>query len=239
MVHVDALSRCPVDRPGIDQHVIDILTINTLCEVKAAAELFSYQFQVYQDGCLRATFGEASDVIKRLRFTGNHNNGHYDVLVPLFEPISIDITQPSNNLCFKILIKNQNLETETEDVTNLSSSQLTSDTTLLSSDGSAFVTEISIRSKNGTKRRKRFSSAIRAKQLKKAASKYTKNHREVHREAARKYNESHPEILKQATQTYRQTHPDVVKKIQKAYNEKNPHVNRVATAKYHEKKIKI
>lgn len=33
-------------------------TQGSLCEVKAAAELFPYQFQVYQDGCLRATFGE-------------------------------------------------------------------------------------------------------------------------------------------------------------------------------------
>lgn len=85
---------------------------------------------------------------------------------------------PSNNLY-------QNLESETEDVINLSSSQLISDTTFLSSDGSTFLTEILIRSKCGTKRRKRFSSAIRTKKLRKSASKYTKNHREVHREAAK------------------------------------------------------
>ncbi|OWR44190.1 hypothetical protein KGM_200713 [Danaus plexippus plexippus] len=65
-------------------------TQESLCEVKATTELFPYQFQVYQDGCLRATFGEALDGINRFRLTGNYNNSHYNVSVPLFEPILLN-----------------------------------------------------------------------------------------------------------------------------------------------------
>ncbi|GBP60482.1 hypothetical protein EVAR_37518_1 [Eumeta japonica] len=116
-------------------------------------------------------------------------------------------------------------------------SQLNSDTALLSDEFTSVI-ETFIRSKRGKKRRKRFSNTIRTKQLREAASKCTKSHREVHREASRKYDENHPEIVKQVVRKYKQTHSEIVKNAEKVYKVKNPDVNRAATARYHEKRPK-
>lgn len=109
-------------------------TKGPLCEIKAAAELFPYEFQVYRDGSLIATFDEALNGINRLRFTGNYLDGHYDVLIPSFESINNNGDQIPNNL-------NDDYELETEDLTNLPSSQLNSDTVLSRYDESIIVTE--------------------------------------------------------------------------------------------------
>ncbi|GFV81292.1 hypothetical protein TNCV_4773181 [Trichonephila clavipes] len=62
-------------------------TYGSICEVMAAAEIFPDKFQVYQDGSLIAVFGNALQGIRRLWFTGNFNEGHFDALVPLYEAI--------------------------------------------------------------------------------------------------------------------------------------------------------
>ncbi|GFU33076.1 hypothetical protein NPIL_512211 [Nephila pilipes] len=49
----------------------------SICEIMAVAELFPYQFEVYQGVCLIASVGETIQRKKRLRFTGNYNSGHY------------------------------------------------------------------------------------------------------------------------------------------------------------------
>lgn len=68
-------------------------TYGTTCELKAAGEIFPYEFQVFQDGTLLATFGHAQQGVKRIRFTGNFNEGHFDVLIPLDESTSPDNVQ--------------------------------------------------------------------------------------------------------------------------------------------------
>ena len=80
--------------------------------------------------------------------------------------------------------------------------QLTPYTDLLSSDESVPSTTTPLKGKRGKKRRKRFTDAIRKKQVREAASKYAKNNPDVNRLAAKKYSQSHPEVNK-----------DVVKKI--------------------------
>ncbi|GFY71867.1 hypothetical protein TNIN_284261 [Trichonephila inaurata madagascariensis] len=60
-------------------------TYGSICEVMAAGEIFPYKFPVYQDGSLIAVFGEAMQEIRRLWFTANFNEGHFDALVPLDE----------------------------------------------------------------------------------------------------------------------------------------------------------
>ncbi|GFR15771.1 hypothetical protein TNCT_449571 [Trichonephila clavata] len=66
-------------------------TYGSLCEVMAAGEIFPYKFQVYQDGSLIAVFGDALQGIRRLWFTGNFNEGHFDALVPLDETMTNSI----------------------------------------------------------------------------------------------------------------------------------------------------
>ena len=65
-------------------------TYGTTCELKAAGEIFPYEFQVFQCGILFATFGEALRGVKRIRFTGDFKKGHFDVLIPLGEPRNPD-----------------------------------------------------------------------------------------------------------------------------------------------------
>jgi len=58
-------------------------TFGNTCELKAAGEIFPFKLEVFQNGILRAEFGEAIQGINRVRFTGHHRRGHYDVLIPL------------------------------------------------------------------------------------------------------------------------------------------------------------
>lgn len=141
-------------------------TQGSLCEVKAAAELFLYEFQVHQNGCLIATFGQALLGVKILRFTGNFNSGHYDVSVPMIESINNDVIQ-SNSLNNSTELFPVNEQTESVHM-------------------SICDPEMQLLPKGAKKRRKRFSGAIRAQQLREAASKYVKNHKEVHIEAVKK-----------------------------------------------------
>lgn len=57
-------------------------TYGTTCEIMAAGEMFPYKFQVYQNGELLAEFGEPVEGTKRLKFSGNFMEGHFDVLIP-------------------------------------------------------------------------------------------------------------------------------------------------------------
>ncbi|GFQ64924.1 hypothetical protein TNCT_346161 [Trichonephila clavata] len=57
-------------------------TYGSICKAMAAGEIFPYKFQVYQDGTLIAVFGDAFQGTRRLWFTGNFNEGHFDALVP-------------------------------------------------------------------------------------------------------------------------------------------------------------
>ncbi|GFX76570.1 hypothetical protein TNCV_3162881 [Trichonephila clavipes] len=93
----------------------------------------------------------------------------------------------------------------------------------------------SIQSKRGTKRRKRFTSSIRYKQVRKAVLKCTQSHPEVHRDAVRKYTQSHPEVNRDAVRKYTQCHLEVNRVAVRKYTQKHPEVNRVAVRKYTQK----
>ena len=60
-------------------------TYGTNCEIKAAGEIFPYEFQVFQGGIVFATFGEALQGVKRIRFTTYFKEGHFDVIIQLAE----------------------------------------------------------------------------------------------------------------------------------------------------------
>ncbi|XP_074106305.1 uncharacterized protein LOC141532045 [Cotesia typhae] len=203
-------------------------TQGSLCEIKAAAELFPYEFQVYQNRSLKATFGEALLGIKILRFTGNFNSGHFDVLVPLIESTSNGAIQADNlnnyQDPFSISEQTQSEHTSNSNYSNSNSSDSNS-------------TQTPLTPKRGQKKRKRFSAAVRAQQLRKAASKYAEKNREVNRAAVKKYKNNHREIQKKAVEKYIQSHPDVLKKAQKDYKARNPHIKEAASAKSQEKRL--
>ncbi|GFX07200.1 hypothetical protein TNCV_2424051 [Trichonephila clavipes] len=134
-------------------------TYGSICEVMAAGEIFPYKFQVYQDGSLIAFFGDALQGIQRLWFTGNFNAGHFDALVPLDEAI-INSIQLSHFNEPKLLTSTEQIGCEKyfsfQHGYNCKSDVCKSDEST------------PIQSKRGTKRRKRFTSSIRYKQVRKA-----------------------------------------------------------------------
>ena len=74
-------------------------TYGVTYEIKAAGEIFPYEFQVFQGGILFATFGEAIQGVKRIQFTGDFKEGHFEVLRPfakLTNPDNVQLTNPDN-----------------------------------------------------------------------------------------------------------------------------------------------
>lgn len=50
-----------------------------LAEFKTAGEIFPFQFQLFQNGSHIATFGEQLQGIRRMRFNGHFNEGHFEM----------------------------------------------------------------------------------------------------------------------------------------------------------------
>ncbi|XP_074108441.1 uncharacterized protein LOC141533449 [Cotesia typhae] len=216
-------------------------TYGSICEIMAAAELFPYQFQVYQGGFLMASVGEATQGIKRLRFTGNFNNGYFDALIDFVESMhggNVHVSSDNNvqkskeNVSFLVSQTNENVsvavsQSQLVSNINLSNLNLNSDDNVQQNDKNVSFSvsqpkeNVSVERK---KRRKRFTNAIRNKQLRQAASKYNKFHPEVNRVAAAKYTKSHPEVNREAV---------------KRYVSQNQHVNQAAVVKYNQKRLQI
>lgn len=53
-------------------------TFGTTCELVAAGEIFQYLFEVFVDGKIYFRCGDDSSPVRKLRFTGNLNGGHFD-----------------------------------------------------------------------------------------------------------------------------------------------------------------
>lgn len=58
-------------------------TYGTTCELKAAGEIYPYEFKLFQDGIHIASFGNPLQGIKLMRFNGHFNEGHFNVLIPI------------------------------------------------------------------------------------------------------------------------------------------------------------
>ena len=61
------------------------LTYGGTYELLAAGKIYPYLFEVYYQKNFYAKFGQDSLPIKRLRFTGNINHGHFEVYLPISE----------------------------------------------------------------------------------------------------------------------------------------------------------
>ncbi|SPP86890.1 OVARIAN TUMOR DOMAIN-containing deubiquitinating enzyme 10-like [Drosophila guanche] len=52
------------------------------CELKAAARIYNYRFEVFRSGELYADAGNHGRAVRRLRFTRDLSCGHFDAYVP-------------------------------------------------------------------------------------------------------------------------------------------------------------
>ncbi|XP_053597507.1 uncharacterized protein LOC106694146 [Microplitis demolitor] len=159
-------------------------TYGSICEIMAAAEIFSYRFEVYQGDCIIASVGEAIRGVKRLRSTGHDNNGHYDVYLSVLAS-KITVPQTQENILAEVLlpqlIPNVELQSSSESVIN--------DVNPLQSNGRK-------------KRRKRVNYTIRKRQLRQATLNYTHRNPDVHRKATKKYASNNPHVSRAATTKY-------------------------------------
>lgn len=69
----------------------------TSCELQAAAEVFPYIFEVWRNGTTYYRFGNGQYPVRRLRFSGDLSNGHFDVYEPALMPPELP-SQMSNAL---------------------------------------------------------------------------------------------------------------------------------------------
>ena len=179
-------------------------TYGTTCELKAAGEIFPFEFQLFQDGILIATFGEAEQEIKRIRFSGSFSGGHFDALIPLVETTNTD--------------ENDNFQ-HTPTISETINSEL---------DSSSSAIESQLTTKRGKKRRKRFTDVIRKKQVKEAVQKHTKNNPKSHRVAVKKYTKNHPEVNRKAVKKYSTNNPHVNQASATKYNKKRTEMRLLA-----------
>lgn len=56
-------------------------TFGTTCELVAAGDMYNYFFEVYRDGNLLISCGDHNHPVKRLRFTGCLQGGHFDAYI--------------------------------------------------------------------------------------------------------------------------------------------------------------
>ncbi|GFX75448.1 hypothetical protein TNCV_2547191 [Trichonephila clavipes] len=90
----------------------------------------------------------------------------------------------------------------------------------------------SIQSEKETKRRKRFTSSIRYRQVRKVVLKCTQSHPEVHRDTVRKYAQSHPKVHIDDIRKYTQSHLEVNRVAARKYTQSHSEINRKAVKDY-------
>lgn len=153
-------------------------TFGTTCEIKAASEIFPYEFQVYRNGTFWVGFGEPIRGIKRMRFMGSIDAGHFDVLIPQDPHPIPEQSLPSNN------VPGVSHISDTDPQESRSPSPAVSCT--LSNTSEPEPSHVDNK-KRGKKRRKRFSNTNRTKAHRDAVKKYSQNNPDVNREAVKKY----------------------------------------------------
>ncbi|CAH2100812.1 unnamed protein product [Euphydryas editha] len=78
--------RMRLDLPIVETTIVET-TYGSASELMAAAVLYTYSFEVYENGLLRGSFGgDSGNPKKRLRFNGSFLGGPYEVLLPEVPP---------------------------------------------------------------------------------------------------------------------------------------------------------
>lgn len=84
-------------------------TYGSLSEITAAASLYPFIFEIYENSRLIGTFGDGpGKLVKRLRFSGNFLQGHYEVLLPYDNSSKVFPNDQKNNSskCNSLLVQN-------------------------------------------------------------------------------------------------------------------------------------
>lgn len=56
-------------------------TYGSICELAAAANIYKLVFEVYRNNEIYVIVGEDNNNVKKLKFTNNLSNGHFDVYI--------------------------------------------------------------------------------------------------------------------------------------------------------------
>ncbi|CAG9771498.1 unnamed protein product [Ceutorhynchus assimilis] len=200
----------------------------TTCEIMAAGEIFPYEFQLFQNGIVVGRFGEALEGVKKIRFNGNFNEGHFDVLIPMVE---VTYTTTVNAELENIVIEPEAESALENDKVFTTESQVD-----VGSDISQENADVPYGKR---KRRKRFTHNLRKRQVKLAVRNYNEKHPESHRAAVSKYTKAHPEIHRAAVHEYTKQHPEIHRAAVHKYTKQHSEINRAAVRKYGKKHPEI
>ncbi|KAL0820814.1 hypothetical protein ABMA28_005492, partial [Loxostege sticticalis] len=193
-----------INASNYSEDMLKTTTYGSVSELKAAAALYPFIFEVYQNGRLQGLFGDdPRKPVKRLRFTGSFLGGHYEVLIPDNNPIVSDLQVNENT------------------------SQ-----SLSSTEPSEKNHRTAGRPKKVKRGRPKTSNISRSQQLTEAAARYRRNNPEKRKETLELYSCSQPEVHRDAVDRYTASHPEVIRNAVVRYTASHPEVHRAAVARY-------
>lgn len=194
-------------------------SFGTSLELKAAADLYKFRFEVFENQTLIAQFGEPIEGVARLLFSGPRNEGHFDVLVPILLPVQSVVE--SSTLCNKIKRRAR--------YTNLKRIKQHRFSAIMFNKKNPTVNKIARKIY-----RQNMPSVHRS-----AVKKYNQSKPSVHRRSVKKYNQNNPIVNRTAVKKYSQSNPGVHRRAVKKYNQNNKSVNRTAVKKYRQKEPSV
>lgn len=192
------------DSDSYSRDMLNSATYGGTSELMAAAAIYPFTFEVYQDNILRGSFSRIGGPVKRLQFSGSSISGHYDVLVPML------VSQTSNN----------------NTVSSFNDTHVNTENDVVSASKKAG------RPKKNKRGRPKTSELTRNAQFRQAAAKYRKNHPEERKNTILNYTLSHAEQHRESVARYSASHPEVNREAVARYSASHPEVNRKAVAKY-------
>ncbi|CAH0729732.1 unnamed protein product, partial [Brenthis ino] len=186
-------------------------TYGSLCELKVAAALYPFTFEVYENGRLRGLFGgDPGKPVKRLRFSGSFLGGHYEVLLPY---------STSSGLSFNNLLNKHTEHLPKKGGRPKKVNRGRPKTSKLSR--SQQIIEAAARYRQNTPEKR-----------KKTLARYSSSHPEVNRASVVRYTASHLEVNRASVERYTASHPEVNRAAVARYTATHPEVNRAAVARY-------
>lgn len=192
-----------------DSYSRDMVNSNTYggtSELMAAAAIYSFTFEVYQDNILIGNFSQIGGPVKRLRFSGRSLSGHYDVLVPMaVSPEANDAISVSKKAGRPKKIKRGRPKTSE-----------------LSRNQQIRQAAANYRKHHPEERKNTVIIYNNAENHRVSVARYSAVHPQVNRGAVTRYSAAHPEVHREAVARYSASHPDVNREAasRKRLNEK-------------------
>ncbi|CAK1589168.1 unnamed protein product [Parnassius mnemosyne] len=191
-------------------------TYGSASELMASEKIYPFTFEVYENGILRGSFGDAGQK-KCLRFTGSYLSGHYDVLIPIRD------ASPSSSPFHPITLNSVTSDTAICTLYDLNSTQSELNMKHKGKGGRPTKTK---------KGRPKVSELSRSEQLREAAARYRQKHPEKRRDTVELYNSLHPGANRASVAQYSASHPEVNRAAVARYSASHPEVNQAAVSRY-------